>query len=139
MKIIYLPLTLTVVGLLLIVWSLLWPGMVSTESVWSDQSAREYSQAAAEVHHLQSQAAHQDDPGGGHGHSHATAHGPAGNPPDVDGTPEEVRRRHERLKAELEAARRFRDRTAKWLKWTGIVTAIFGVVGYGVLRAGADS
>lgn len=138
MKMIHLSLTLAGLGVLLIVLSFAWPSIIGTHRVWSDQQAREHAQAAADLHQLQHERIH--DPGDepGHAHPQANPHEAGSDGQQNPGTFEAAKDRYERSQAELDAARSYRLTIAMYLKCIGVVCALFGVVGYLVLRAAGN-
>lgn len=125
MKRAYLPLIAMGVGIFLIGLSSLWPSMTA-KALWSEQQAREHSQAAAALHWLAH--AHAD---GRHGGGETNHH------PKADSL-RAARDRYERSKAMLERARSYPQRIATALKWTGVLCALLGIMGYFVAaRPGA--
>lgn len=124
MKLIHLPLVVVGIGIFLVVLSFVWPSIMGTKVVWSEDQARELSEASAEMHRLL------------HEHDHGTADGnPEEGEPDVLLAAKE---RYERSEAGLQRARSLQQGPAAVFKWTGIVLALLGAVGYFVVRSLAE-
>ncbi len=121
MKMRNLSLAAMVVGVLLILLSVVWPRVVGTERLWSDEQARAHSVAAAELHSM----AHQQKHAAGR-----TDDDSAGGADEL----EAARQRYEQSEEELLAARTFRRRTVLLLKWAGVCCSIGGAVGYFLAR-----
>lgn len=134
MKMVYLTLALAEMGVLLIVLSFFWPSLLGTEVVWTEEQAVEHSQAAAELHQLQHERIHEQ----GHEHDPQHAHPgaqQAGSDGEHDGGSfEAAKRRYEDSRAKLQTARSLRLKTATYLKWSGVICSVVGVVGYCLLR-----
>ena len=134
MKTIHLPLALAAIGIALIVFSFVWPNMVPTERIWSQQQARRHAQAAADLHHLQHQRIHEQD----HNRPQHSARSNSDADHRGDGDSfQEAKRRYQRSNLELKAAQTYRQRTAAYFKWAGIACALLGVLGYCLLLATA--
>jgi len=112
----YPPIVLAVVGIGLMVLSFVWPSMVSDESVWSEEQAREHAELAADVHHSVCSLGHES---GTHDDDSSTA----------------VKQRYERSAAELKAAQAYRGKTAAYFRWAGIACTLLAVGAYHVSRA----
>jgi len=134
MKIIHLPLIALGVGLLLIVLSWVWPRTIGS-GVWSDQQAREWSEASAEMHSL----VHDHGHGGGDDHRRAGAGTEASTHEQDSPKLKAARERFSRADAGLQQARSLRSGVAGALKWTGILFLAVGTVGYWIIqRSRAD-
>lgn len=144
MKIIHLPPVAIGVGVLLIGVSFVWPRVIRTSTVWSDEQAGEYARAAAAVHrlaHVRMHAAegdHQHKHGDRHGVACERHHGGGDNPARGAETFEEAKLRFDKSQRDLDSARAFRHGAAVLFKWTGILCMFVGVGSFYLLRAALD-
>ena len=123
MKLIHLPLLAMTLGVCLVAFSFLWPRIVGTGMVWSEEEAHELSEAAAEMHRLV------------HEHGHAAPEAGANHEEDEPEVLRAARQRYQRSEAGLRRARSLRQGPAAVFKWTGIVLALLGAGGYFVVRS----
>lgn len=125
MKMIHLPLIPLAIGLVLIVLSLAWPSAVGS-SGWSEEEAREWSAASAEMHSLL------------HNHGHAPGEAEATSRDHESPALKAARERYAKADAGLQKARSFRFGVAAVLKWSGIVLLVAGTICWWVIqRTGA--
>jgi hypothetical protein len=131
----FLPSAAIVLGLFLFLLSFLWPWMVGTSTVWSEEQAEEYAHAAADLHAKLHEQVHADDGHGGHeGHGHAAGE----HEPAVPGSLEAAKARFEESKAGLGHARSVRRGPARFFRWAGVLCFVLGVAGYFVVRGSTD-
>jgi hypothetical protein len=119
-KLNHLPLIALGAGLLLVGLSLVWPRMIGS-TVWTEEQARQFSEASANVH----QAAHD--------HSHDAGAAADDQKPQAQSL-EEARRRFEQSRAQLDRAQSLRAGTARVLKWAGAVCVVLGAAAHFLLR-----
>jgi hypothetical protein len=123
------PYFLMLAGVVLVLLSAAWTGVVSPTAFWSEEQAQQHAKAAADLHRLGHEAADAASPGLGHaGHQH-----PAREPFDPAAL-EAARQRFQDTSSQLESARSRQNGTATMLKWLGIITALAGVGFYYVLH-----
>ncbi len=120
MKLIHLPPIAMAAGLVLLILSFVWPQTDDSDAVWSDEQARERSEAAAELHQLQQ----------AHGEDEAKTHDESGHAAKLA----KARQRYERSNALLESARSRRRWPATLLGWGGGLLALAGITAYCVFR-----
>ena len=140
MKLVHLPPAVMGIGMFLVVLSFLWPRIVGTEMVWSEEQARELSEASAEMHRLVHESAHGTTQASQTDRSHGETAG-AASPNHEEGEPEALRaarERYRRSEAGLQRAQSLQQGPAAVFKWTGIVLALAGAVGYFVVRSLAE-
>ena len=136
MKLIHLPLVVMGIGVLLVVLSFLWPRIMGTSVVWSEDQAHELSEASAEMHRL----VHEHHHGSSGGTASAPQHGPTAVQAGENHGEEEpevlrvARERYQRSEGALQGARSLQQGPTKYFKWSGILCALLGVLGYYVLR-----
>ena len=122
MKMIHVSLAAMGLGVLLIVLSVVWPRVVGTDRLWSEEQARDHSQAAAELH------------GAIHQHGHAQAASSPDDSPSGDDPVATAKARYEQSQQKLQAARAGRRRSVWLLKWAGVCCCLAGAAGYFAVR-----
>ena len=113
------PLVLVSVGVLLLLVAFVLPRVVGGEATLPDEVQKKLEESGKYHEAL----VHRD--GDGHGHSHGA---------EESASPEELRKEHEELVAQLEAAQNRGRGTAVVMKWLGIIMASVGVVAFLVQR-----
>ncbi len=98
---------LVVLGMLLIVAAFLWPRLMPTENLWTDDQATEYSAAAAHYHNLSFQYANRTD---------------QKSVSEVESAEEE----YEQKRKQLDSALSWRAMGETLFRWTGIASSIAG-------------
>jgi hypothetical protein len=114
-----------VLGLILLAGSLVWPRLIRDDRVWSEDQAREHSQAAASLHHM----------------THAAAEAQLKKTSDADRArwDEELKAaqdRWQKSRSELDQAKRVRNTAAVVMRWSGVAVLLVGVLRYIALRSG---
>lgn len=131
MKSTVLPTAVIVVGIGLFLFSFLWPKMAGTGTVWTEEQAEEYADAAADMH----AALHErGESGAGH---HGHAHGADDPNPAPAASFDEVKTRYDEAKAGLSHAQSVQRKPARFFKWAGVFCFALGVLGYYVVRGAA--
>ncbi len=120
MKLVHLPPIAMATGLVLFALSFAWPQVVDSDAVWSDEQARERSEAATELRRLKQ----------AHGEDEAKAHDESGDAAKLA----KAQQRYQRSNAELESARSRRGWSAALLRWGGGLLALAGITAYCVFR-----
>ena len=122
MKHVTIPLVGVTLGLVLIAGSYYWASPLGPQPKWTEQDARKYSEAATEFHQL--------NYGPDHGHAHHSENSMEGQSGDLKG----ARERFEEQQAKLDAARSRHNFWASAIKWSGVVLAAGGVLGFLLLN-----
>ena len=119
-----------IAGLSLITASFLWTSPLGPAPRWTTAQARQYQKAGAEYHRL----AHQHPSGVPHARRDPSAAGSA-HPEAETAALAAARTRWENEASQLAAARSGHQRTARLLKWSGVVLAGASLLGLLVVRS----
>ena len=117
-------------GILLMMVSAIWPLAVDGRGNWTNEKAARLEALGAGLHQLAH--AHEEGP-----HTHAVNEAHAHD--HEAGELAEAERAFQELALELDAARTGPQRTAGWLRWTGIGIAAVGSLAYLAGREGAGT
>jgi hypothetical protein len=115
---------LIAVGLILLAASMIWPRVVSSQSLWSEEQALEKSSAAADLHRKSHVAAHAQIS------TRLSAEDKARKAREL----KEAQQRFDESRRLLDEAQTVRRTIPMILRWTGSVLAVIGVVSYFSIR-----
>ncbi len=120
-----LAILLIITGLLLMALSPLWPSVASSGLFWDDESALDYAESVAELHHAQTKASIENDPllyddENAIEREHTDAHA-------AETHTLAAQQRFDEAQRKLVNARQFRNKGGTIMRWLGAVIAVIGL------------